>query len=155
MDNFSVTWKHTCHMCQNPLDIIVSGPSCDRLFIKLIVYTELNPLNFKTNRSQFRFFGDEKKARRVCEHCRTTKICYTKELMKRECGIKPSKLQNQPTKNSAKTKFEIYSWFELMNQFFRRPDYEEYIPARQTYRIRYLDNLVIRDDEYEIFFIHY
>ena len=150
----NVTWNYTCHLCQSPLNIIVTVPSCDRLLTKLIVYTELNPLNFRMNRAQFKFFKGEKKARRVCEHCRTTKICYANELMKRECGIRPNKLQNPPiTKTNTKT--EILNWFALMHQFFERPDYKEYIPISHTYRIRNLGDLVIRDDEYEIFFIHY
>ena len=150
----NVTWKYTCHVCRSPLNIIVTGPSCDHLLSKLIVYTELNPLDFRNNRAQFKFFKDEKKARRVCEHCRTAKICYSKELMKRVCGIRPNKLQNPP-RTKTNTKIEIHAWFELMHQFFERPDYAEYIPVGHTYRIRNLGNLMIRDDEYEIFFIHY
>lgn len=149
-----VTWKYTCYICENPLDIIAIAPTCESMLLKLVVYTELNPLNFRSNMSQFKFLKGEKKARRVCKHCRTTKICYTKELMKRECGIRPNKIQNQP-KSPTNTTAEIYSWFERMNQFFERPDCVDYIPSGQTYRVRNLGNLVIRDDNFEIFFRHY
>ena len=151
----NVTWNYTCHTCQSPLDIIVTVPSsCEHALFKLIAYTELNPLNFRNNRAQFKFFKQEKKARRVCEHCRTTKICYWQELRKRECGIRPNKLQN-PLRTKTNTTIEILNWFERMHQFFERPDYDEYIPESVTYRVQNLGNLVIRDNNYEIFFRHY
>ena len=150
MNDFKVSWKYSCHMCQRPLDLFVKGWSVEYLLLKLIVYTELNPLNLTTNKREFRFFNGEKKARSVCHHCRVTKINYAQELRKREIGARMVVPFN-PTK----TVDEIIAWFSMLIAFFNRPDFLEYIPEGFTHRIRMLGNIVICDDDCEIFFRHY
>ena len=137
-------------MCQRPLDLFVKGWSVEYLLLKLIVYTELNPLNLTTNKREFRFFNGEKKARSVCHHCRVTKINYAQELRKREIGARMVVPFN-PTKTAE----EILRWICMMRDFFKRPDFLEYIPEGFTHRIRMLGNIVICDDDCEIFFRHY
>jgi hypothetical protein len=152
MNDFKVSWAYACHVCQRPLNVSVKGWSVDYLLLKLTVYTELNPLNFTTNKREFRFFNGEKKARSVCHHCRVTKINYALELRKRETGIR---CVIEPRRNPTKTADEIVGWFSMLAAFFNRPDFLEYIPNGFTYRIKMLGNLVIRDDDFEIFFSHH
>jgi hypothetical protein len=150
MNDFKVSWKYACHMCQRPLDLYVKGWSVDYLLLKLTVYTELNPLNLTTNKREFRFFSGENRARSVCHHCRVTPhINYIQQLRNREIGARVI-----VPRNPTKTADEIIGWFSMLAAFFNRPDFLEYIPNGFTYRIKMLGNLVIRDDDFEIFFSH-
>ena len=150
MNDFKVSWEHTCHMCQRPLNLRVKGWAVEYILLKLTVYTELNPLNLTTNKREFKFFNGEKKARSVCHACRVTKINYAQELRKREIGARMVVPFN-PTK----TADEIIAWFLMLAAFFNRPDFIEYIPEEGfTHRIKMLGNIVMCDDEYEIFFRH-
>lgn len=152
MNDFKVSWAHSCYVCQRPLDLFVKGWSADYLMMKLAVYTELNPLDLTTNKRQFKFFNGANKARSVCHHCRVNQpINYIQQVRNREIGTRGVIVPRNPTK----TADEIIGWFSMLSAFFNRPDFIEYIPDGFTHRIKMLGNIVIKDDDCEIFFRHH
>ena len=151
MNDFQVSWKYSCHVCQRPLDLFVKGWSAEYLMMKLTIYTELNPLNLTTNKREFKFFNGSNRARSVCNHCRINQpINYIQQVRNREIGLRGPVAPHNPTKTAE----EILRWICMMRDFFKRPDFLEYIPEGFTHRIRMLGNIVIKDDDCEIFFRH-
>jgi hypothetical protein len=154
-NNFQVTWKNACHICARPLDLIVISQACEKFLLKLTIYMELNPLDLRTNKSEFKFVSGEKKARKVCRHCRTNKIDYRKLVFARECNRSLPAAAAAVTRNPTKTAEQIVEWFEMLNRFFRRSDWDQHITSSISSRVANIGNTVLRDDQFEIFFNHY
>ena len=115
-------------MCSAPLDVVVTMPS-DRLRA-FYTYCEFKPMKFNANTSFKKIIGLNQ--RRLCfgcyRHAYLKLVPGPRELMGRETSTKKQNLMI--TYPVTHTRDEIYEWFKGFDEFFSRPNLEDYLMER-------------------------
>ena len=115
---FNINWRHTCHECQNPLDVYMSvyDKKISKFFRDFETWCYLKPFSLIPNTWMYKFYG--RVVKRVCLSCYHHPKRF--DTVRRECGLK----RVLPVIVKSKTSEEIYEYFNDFLNFRKREDLE-------------------------------